>query len=400
MKKKLTAIISVVMCLLLAACGSNTTGGTTGGGAQKTVNIGALLTLSGSQAMTGESAKKGMELYLAQHNNMIGDYKVNIKFEDDEANPQTGLRKYRQLVDNEKSDVVLGPILSNVVYALRDEVEKSQKLMIIVTAAANDISWDKKSDYIYRTSISNWESGTPAGPYLAKTLGKKAFVIATDYPAGHEVADAFKASFIQAGGQIVNEVYPKLGNTDFAPFITQMQQANPDFVFSFTPGGDGIRLIQQYKQFGLKGKIPLTSSGEFSDVLITEPTGADSEGIVSTIHYFPGLDNETNKKFVADFQSKFGKLPDFYAVYGYDAIQAYAEAVKKSGSIKTEDVMKSLKGISFESPRGKITLDPKTNNPIQTFYGGKNVMKDGKVVFEQSEKIGEFAMPEKDPAKK
>lgn len=396
MMKKMTAMIAVFLCLFVTACSSSGPAATN----NKTVNIGALLTLSGSQALTGESAKKGMELYLSQHNNMIGDYKVNIKYEDDEGNPQVGLRKYRQLIDNDNADVVLGPILSNVVYALRDEVEKTKKVMIIVTAAANDISWDKKSEYMFRTSISNWQSGTPGGSYLAKTIGKKAIVIAADYPAGHEVATAFKDSFVAAGGQVIKELYSKLGTTDFAAYITQMQQEKPDFVFAFMPGADGIRLIQQYKQFGLKDKIPLTSSGEFGDVLITEPTGADSEGIISTIHYFPGLDNETNKKFVAEFQSKYGKLPDFYAVYGYDAIQAFAEAVKKAGSVNSEDLVKALKGISFESPRGKITLDPKTNNPIQTFYGGKNVMKDGKIVFEPSEKIGEFTMPEKDPAKK
>lgn len=61
--------------------------------------------------------------------------------------------------------------------------------------------------------------------------------------------------------------------------------------------------------------------------------------------------------------------------------------------------MKAFKGIAINSPRGTIVIDPKTNNPIQTFYAGKNVMKDGKVKFELIEKVGEFTMPEKDPAK-
>lgn len=104
---------------------------------------------------------------------MIGDRKVEIKYEDDEGNPQTGLRKYRQLINSSKADVVLGPLLSNVVYALTDEVQKVKKPMIIVTAAANDISWSKKSDYMIRTSLSNWQSGTPGGKYFATKSAKR-----------------------------------------------------------------------------------------------------------------------------------------------------------------------------------------------------------------------------------
>lgn len=410
MKRKVTTIILLVFCLLLAACNSapasNKAENSEKPASNKessesaAINIGALLTLSGSQAITGESAKKGIELYLSQHNNMVGDRKVTIKYEDDEGNPQTGLRKYRLLMDTNKSDVVVGPILSNVVYALRDEVEKTKKILMVITAAANDISWDKKSDYIFRTSLSNWQSGTPLGAYSVKNIGKKAFIVALDYPAGHEVATAFKDAFTAAGGEVIQEAYPALGKNDFAAFITQIQQAKPDFVYAFIPGADGIRFIQQYKQFGLQGQIPLTSSGEFSDVLVTEPTGADAEGIVSSIQYFPGLDNEINKKFVADYQSKYGALPNLYAVYGYDAMQALAEAVKKAGNVNSEDLKKALQGISFNSPRGVITLDPKTNNPIQTFYAGRNVMKDGKIVFEPIEKLGEFTMPAQDPHKK
>lgn len=203
--------------------------------------------------------------------------------------------------------------------------------MIIVTAAANDISWSKKNDYMIRTSISNWMSGTPAGTYFAKHVGKTAYIVASDYPAGREVAQAFKDAFVADGGKIVEEAYPPLGANDFATYLNQIKLAKPELVFNFMPGADGIRFIKQYKEFGLKGNIPLTSSGEFGDVLITEPTGADSEGILNTIHYYPELDNETNKKFVADFKAKYNKLPDFYTVYGYDAAQAFAEAVKKNG---------------------------------------------------------------------
>ncbi|WP_372813616.1 ABC transporter substrate-binding protein [Paenibacillus sp.] len=415
MKKRLTAMMTVMLAILLTACsgGSAVTtqnsespsspGASTAaaGESKDPIIVGALLSQSGPQAQPGESAKKGIELYFSQHNYMIGDRKVEIKYEDDEGNPQTGLRKYRQLINSSKADVVLGPLLSNVVYALTDEVQKVKKPMIIVTAAANDISWSKKSDYMIRTSLSNWQSGTPGGKYFADKVGKTAYIVASDYPAGHEVAAGFKEAFIQAGGKVIEEAYPPLGANDYATNLNQIKQAKPELVFAFMPGADGIRFIKQYKEFGLKGNIPLTSSGEFGDVLITEPTGADSEGIYSTFHYYPALENETNKKFVEEFKAKYGKIPDFYSVYGYDAAQAFAEAVKKTGgSVKSDDLLKALKGITINSPRGSITIDPQTNNPIQTFYAGRNVMKDGSIVFEPLANLGEMVMPEKDPAAK
>ncbi|MEX2462594.1 MAG: ABC transporter substrate-binding protein [Paenibacillaceae bacterium] len=362
------------------------------------IKIGVLLSFTGSFAPLAESIKNGIDIYFAQHNGMIGNHKVELKYEDDEGNPQVALRKYHQLVDSEKVDMLVGPISSAVVYALRDQIEKDKILLIDLNAAANDISWAKKSNYIYRIAMSNWQSGSSGAAYFA-TLGKKAFVIAPDYAAGHENADAFERAYKAAGGTVIQSVFPKLGTNDFATYLTQITEAKPDIVFAIETGTDGIRLLQQYKQFGLLGKIPLTSWHEYATELVTGPAGDAAEGVISAANYIPTLDNPINKKFVESYVAQYKKNPDEFSVNGFDSGQVITTAIEKAGSFKTADLINVLKGISYDSPRGQITIDAKTNNPILNMYIVKNVKKDGKIVQEILETVKDVTMPATDPTK-
>jgi branched-chain amino acid transport system substrate-binding protein len=373
-------------------------GGSSGGGDNAPLKIGALLSLTGTFAQPAESIRNGIDLYFSQNNNKIGNRPVQVQYEDEEGNPQTALRKYQQLVTRDQVNILVGPISSAVLAALVDPIMSDKIVLIDANAAANDVSWTKKSDYIYRVSFSNWQNGTAGASYIAENVGKSAFIIAPDYPAGHEVMDAFKPAFTAAGGKIVKEAYPKLGTSDFATYLTDMTQANPQLVFAFLPGNDGIAFVKQYKDFGLKGKIPLTSTLEFGDPLVIQQTGDAAEGIISSVFYAPALDNKVNKDFVAAYQKKYNKLPDAFAVDGYDSAQVIAKAVQQAKSIKTEDLVKVLKaGVSFDSPRGTVSLDPKTNNPVENFYVVRNVKKGDAVTTETLKTIDKWTMPEKPP---
>ncbi|OQP05266.1 ABC transporter substrate-binding protein [Geobacillus sp. 46C-IIa] len=401
--KRATGMMAMAALLMTAGCAqSNTSSGSgsdksNGGDSGGSVKIGFILSQTGTFAPLSEGIVNGFQLYLEQHNGMLGGKKVEMKVEDDEANPQVALRKYRQLVHGEKADILVGPISSAVAYALRDEVEKDKKVLIDANAAGDDLSWSKKSDYVYRVSFSNWQNGSSTAKYLAEQVGKKAVILAPDYPAGKEVLRAFKAAFEAAGGKVLKEIYPKLNTNDFAPYLQQASAEKPDFIYAFFTGSDGVRFITQYKEFGLKGKIPLTGPLEFGDELLTQPTGQAAEGIIAGINYSPYLDNEQNKQFVEAYKEKYGKLPNIFAVEGYDSAAAIDQAINKAGSLNSQDLIKILKGISLDSPRGKITIDPATHNPIQNFYISKNVLKDGVIVPQIMETVENVKMPEASP---
>ncbi|WP_409991442.1 ABC transporter substrate-binding protein [Paranoxybacillus vitaminiphilus] len=399
---KIATLIMIAVMLVITGCsqssgtsvkdGSNESKSSSG-----TLKIGFILSQTGTFAPLSEGIINGFKLYLEKHDGMLGGKKVEIKVEDDEANPQVALRKYRQLIHSEKVDILVGPISSSVVYALRDEVEKDKIVLIDANAAGDDLSWSKKSDYVYRISFSNWQNGSSAAKYLANNVGKTAVVLAPDYPAGKEVLRAFKDAFEAAGGKVVKELYPKLNTNDFAPYLQQASAENPDLIYAFFTGSDGIRFVTQYKEFGLKGQIPLAGTLEFGDELITQPAGEAAEGIITGINYSPYLDNELNKQFVQAYEEKYGKLPNIFSVQGYDSAAIIDKAVTEAGSANSEDLIKVLKGISFDSPRGPITIDPATNNPIQNFYIAKNKLKDGGIVPEVIETVENVTMPETSP---
>ncbi|WP_288008784.1 ABC transporter substrate-binding protein [Kyrpidia sp.] len=394
-----TVLAASALSLALTACGGTTSTGTqspqgTSTSSSDTLKVGMILSATGTFAPLTESIRNGFQLYLDQHNGMLGGRKVEIKFEDDQEDPQVALRKYRQLVTSDKVDILVGPISSAVAYALRDGVEKDKIVLIDPNAAANDLSWKQKSDYIYRVSFSNWQNGSSVAKYIAQNIGKSAVTIAPDYPAGREVIQAFKAAFEASGGKVVKELYPKLGTNDFATYLTTIAQTKPDVVYSFETGSDGIRFVKQYADFGLKGKIPLTGTLELGDNLILDPAGDAAEGIISGVLYTPWLENNVNQTFVTSYQKKYNKLPNIFAVDGYDAAQVIDLAITKAGSTRSDDLIKVLKGISFNSPRGPVTIDPKTNNPIENFYVAKNVKLDGKIVPQVSQTIPNVTMPE------
>lgn len=396
---KAAGLIIIALFLFITGCSqtSSSSGNEKKGGESDTIKIGFILSQTGTFTPLSDGILNGFKLYLEEHDGKLGGKKVQIKVEDDEANPQVALRKYRQLVHSEKVDILVGPISSSVVYALRDEVEKDKIVLIDANAAGDDLAWSKKSDYVYRTSFSNWQNGSSAAKYLANNIGKKAVVMAPDYPAGKEVIRAFKEAFKAAGGEVAKELYPKLDTNDFAPYLQEAAALEPDLIYAFFTGSDGIRFVTQYKEFGLQGKIPLGGALEFGDELITQPTGEAAEGIIAGINYSPNLDNEINKKFVKAYQQKYNKLPNIFSVEGYDSATILDKAITEAGSTESAKLIKILKGISFDSPRGPITIDPETNNPIQNFYIAVNKYQNNAIVPEVIETVEKVTMPKTSP---
>ena len=128
LKMKVLILTMIAFMLVIAGCAQSS--GTTSGGDSKedsdTIKIGFILSFTGPLAPLSEGIKQGFELYLEEHGGKIGGKKVELKFEDDEGNPQVGLRKYRQLVHSEKVDLLVGPTNSSIALALRDEVNKDK----------------------------------------------------------------------------------------------------------------------------------------------------------------------------------------------------------------------------------------------------------------------------------
>jgi branched-chain amino acid transport system substrate-binding protein len=334
------------------------------------VKIGVLLPYSGVYAVLGESITQGMELVFARENWTVAGRKIEMIKEDDESKPPVGIRKAEKLIESDKIDILTGPVHSGVLAGIRDKVHGTKTILIVSNAGADDISRARCSRWIFRTSFSNWQPCQPMGDWVAKHVAKDVFQIAPNYQAGKDMMAAFRETFVPAGGRVVAEDYPKLGETDYAPYLTKIKQSGAKAVFAFFSGSDAVNFVKQYDQFGLKGAMKLTGAGFLTEPDVLPAQGQSALGIITGHFYTPLLDNPTNQRFVKEFREKFAnKMPDGFACQGYDTAEVIVRALKAVNG-NTQDKTKLvdvIANVEFDSPRGRFRFDPKTQNVIQPY---------------------------------
>ena len=334
------------------------------------LKVGLVLPYTGVYAVLGESITQGMELVFARENWTVAGRKIEMIKEDDEMKPPVGIRKTEKLIDSDKVDILTGPVHSGILMGMRDKVHGSKTILIVSNAGADAISRDRCSRWIFRTSFSNWQPNQPMGGWVAKNVAKDVFITAPNYQAGKDQLDAFKETFVPAGGKIAGEDYPKLGETDYAPYLTKIRQSGAKAVYAFFSGTDAVNFVKQFDQFGLKATVKLTGAGFLTEPDVLPAQGKSALGVITGHFYTPLLDNPTNQRFVKDFREKFaGKMPDGFACQGYDTAEVIVRALKVvNGNTQDKDkLVEAIAKVEFDSPRGRFRFDPKTHNVIQPF---------------------------------
>ncbi|HWC01277.1 MAG TPA: ABC transporter substrate-binding protein [Methylomirabilota bacterium] len=334
------------------------------------VKIGLVLPYTGVYAELGNSITQAMELVFARENWTVAGRKIEMIKEDDEMKPPVGVRKTEKLIDSDKVDILTGPVHSGILMGMRDKVHNSKTILIVSNAGADAISRERCSKWIFRTSFSNWQPCQPMGGWVAKNVAKEVFLIAPNYQAGKDMMGAFQETFTPAGGKVVAEDYPKLGETDYAPYLTKIRQSGAKAVFAFFSGTDAVNFVKQYDGFGLKEGIRLTGAGFLTEPDVLPAQGKAALGTLTGHFYTPQLDNPVNVRFVKEFREKFGgKTPDGFACQGYDTAEVIVRALKAvNGNTQDKDkLVAAIAATEFDSPRGRFRFDPKTHNVIQPF---------------------------------
>ncbi len=381
----LTIVLVVSFCFVIPGCGSNIKSHSI------PLKMGLLVPYTGVFANLGNDITRGMELYLDEVGWKAGGREIKLIKEDDESNGQTGLQKTRKLVENDKIDILAGVVSSTVAYAIRDYIVGSQIPFIISNAGAADLTREKGSKYIFRVSFSNGQFEYPMGAYAYNQLKyRRVVVMAPDYAAGHEKATGFITGFKKAGGQIVQEIYPKLGTTDFGPFLTQVKEA--DAVWAFFSGSDSISFVKQYEEYGLKKKLPLICAGDLVDESALPSQGDAAVGILSSAHYSAALETPENEKFAAAYKSKYKVDPNMFAEQGYVTAKVIIDALGTvNGNVADKDkLLAAIRSANFDAPRGPFKFEAKSQNVIFNVYIRKVEKKDGKLVNTVLETIPEI----------
>jgi branched-chain amino acid transport system substrate-binding protein len=346
-KKLLVGLLLVALILSLVGCRSNQSSvalddsaksNTTDTNAGKRmIKIGVILPFTGVFTSLGENIERGIQIAFDEAKQNEFGYEIEVIKEDTQGDPNVGLQKARKLVLSDKVDLIVGIVSSSVAYAVRDYADNQKVPVIIALSEARELTRSKGSPYIFRTFLASGQGDYPFGKYAYEKFGyKTAVVMGPDYAAGHEKADAFKEGFIEAGGKVVQEIYPPLGNNDFGPYLSQIK--NADAVYVFFVGSDAINFVKQYQEYGLKDKIPLLIYGGGADESILPSMGEAAVGLVSITNYSALLDTPENKALVQITASKYNQVPNHFLNGGYIAGRAAIEAINKlKGNIEDKE---------------------------------------------------------------
>ncbi len=338
--------------------------------AQGTIKIGVVMPYSGQFADLSTQMDNGIKLYMKQKGDTVAGKKIEIIRKDTGGvAPDVATRLAQELVTRDNVDILAGATLSPNAIATSKISAQAKKFYVIMNAATTVII--TMSPYSVRTSMTLPSVGSTAGEWAYKSGVRKAYTMVSDFAPGKDAEAAFQEAFKKAGGEIVGSVRMPVANPDFSAFVQRAKDLNPESVFIFVPAGSQPAALG--KAFAERGidtkKIKVIGTGEVGDEKSLQGMGDAAFGIITAWHYDFNDSSKLNKDFVSAYNAEFKRNPDFGAVGGYDGMHVIYEALKKTkGNTDAEALVAAAKGMQWESPRGKIQIDPATRDIVQTIY--------------------------------
>jgi branched-chain amino acid transport system substrate-binding protein len=312
---------------------------------------------------------------MAEHGDMVAGKKVELIIRDDAAVPDNTKRIAHELIVNDKVTFLAGFGVTPAAFAVAPLATES-KLPQIVTAAGTSIITEK-SPYIARSSFTLAQSTVPMAAWAVQNGIKKVVGMNSDYGPGIDAEKSFKNEFTSKGGEVIESIRLPLVKPDFAPFLQRAADLKPEAIFVFVPAGQGGIFVRQFVKLGLdKAGIKLIATGDVMDDDLLNGMGDAAVGMVSAHMYSADHDSALNNAFVAAFKKANGGLrPNFMA-----GMHLIYEALKKTGGRTDGDsLIEAMKGMSWESPRGPISIDPQTRDIVQNIYIRKVEKKNGEL---------------------
>jgi branched-chain amino acid transport system substrate-binding protein len=337
------------------------------------VKIGMITTLSGGGSSLGIDIRDGFELAMKQEGGMLGGLPVELIIEDDARKPDVATEAAARMIERDKVDIMTGIVWSNLAIAVVPKVVREGVFYISPNAGPSLLAGKGCHQNYFNVAWQNDNLHEAVGQYVQDQGYKSVYLLAPNYPAGKDALAGFKRYYTDTPA---GEVYTQLGQTDYAAEIAALRAAKPDAVYFFLPGGMGVSFIKQYDQAGLRGEIPLFGPAFSFDQGILQAVGRSALGVVNGSQWSKDLDNPANKRFVADFEQAYDRLPSLYASQGYDAARLIGAALAKAGIADKEAFRKALETVDFESVRGAFKFGP-NHHPIQNIYVREVVEEDG-----------------------
>jgi branched-chain amino acid transport system substrate-binding protein len=358
---RLPLVLATALTLpVVAACGSSASTGSSAGGGSVTVAMNT--TLSGSFGFFGLANQNAVRLAIDQINSgggLLGKT-INLEIKDDTAKADVASEETRNEVLNDKIVALFGPVSSSVALAEQTLVAKYKIPYLLHTSNTDKLTIQSFNNYTFSVVPNTGMEGRANAQAAAKLPYTSYYLIGPDYEFGHSQIAAFKAELkkLKPDVTFAGESYPKLGATDYSTYISAVQAAHPQIVYSAEFAGDLITFLTQSKSAGLVGAATSPQLMGLFDVDTLRnlgagaPTGAYAYGRAP---YF-AINAPAMQTFVTAFKGRYNVAPSDWAVMAYDAVTLWADGVKKAGSFDGTAVSNAMSGMTFDSTRGSLTV--------------------------------------------
>ncbi len=337
--------------------------------APSTIKIGVLLPMTGPQQSTGVQISAAMRLYQEKHGDAVAGKKIQVIVKDDGAIADNSKRLAQELIVNEKVNFVAGFGVTPTAFAVAPLATEAKIPQIIMAAGTSSIT--ERSPYVVRTSFTLAQSCVSMAEWALRNGIKRVVSMVSDFAPGIDAETFFKETFLKGGGEISEYLRTPFANPDFAPFLQRAREAKPDAIFVFALAGQHAAFVRQFLERGLdKAGIRIIGPGDITDDDVLTGMGDAVIGTVTAHFYSAHHPSAMNKEYVAAIRkANNGMRANYMSVGGYDGLHLIYEALKKTGGTTGGDALvAAMRGMSWESPRGPISIDPETRDIVQNIY--------------------------------
>lgn len=348
MKKIVSLVLAAAAALTLAGCLKDD--GTT-------VKVGILHSLSGTMAIS-ETSVRDAEMLAVKEINAAGGVlgkQIVVVQEDGASEPQIFAEKARKLIQNDKVATIFGCWTSASRKAVKPVVEETGALLWYPVQYEG---MEMSPNIMYMGAAPN-QQAVPAVDFCAEKFGKKMFLVGSDYVFPRTANKIIKAQLANIGGTCAGEEYTPMGHTDYATIVSKIAAAKPDCVINTLNGDSNVAFFKQLTDAGLTAeKCPVMSFSIAEEEV--GGVGIDNlKGHYVAWNYYQTTKTPENEKFVADYKAAYGakRVTDDPIEAGYIGVYIWAKACEKAGSFDVAKVRAAAKGITFDAPEGKVTLD-------------------------------------------
>jgi branched-chain amino acid transport system substrate-binding protein len=346
--------------------------------AAEVLKIGTILNLTGPIAFIGPLFRNGIVKALEEVDYTVGGRKIELIAEDAAADMNVVMEKTKKLVERDKVNIIIGPLMGDAHMAIAPYL--AGKKVLTASFYCGDLELTKyKNWFVYPTTLVGLTA--PVGYYAAE-LGYKTMITAgTDYAGGHGFIKGIKLAFEEKGGKVVQEVWWPVGNQDFGPYLSTLKKA--DVIGYFVEGPSAAQLfISQVHEFGVKTPLlGTTLAADMPDQILSE-LGDITLGLKGQALYLLTSDDPMNKKWIKDMTDRFGQTPGGLESNSYAITRAILTALQATGGDDSFDKLwPALLNVKIDTPQGPLAVSPE-GVALTNGYIAEVKKKDGKYYWD------------------